>query len=410
MNEGSKQFLYEMLRTPSPTGWEQPLQRKIDAEFRDIADAIEPDVHGNLILCLNPDAKRKVMLAGHCDHIGFLVKYISTDGYIYLDKLGGADSGVVLGEHLIIHTKTGPVVGVVGRKPVHLQQGPEVQQIPVSSKIWLDIGASDEHQARQRVTLGDYVTFRLEVTELQNDLISAPGLDNKAGLFVCLETLRQCAKAGCDVGLYVVSTVQEEIGSRGAATATSKLSPDVGIAVDVIPATDDPGYDLPAQSYVPCKLGAGPTISTGPNTNPIVGDMLARAAEQQHLHWQADPSGKTAANDARVIQVSDSGVATASVGVPQRNMHTQAEIVSLSDIDACVKILVDFVRSVKLDTDFRPLYFHQVEDAHARGNGDRLTKKTICHAMSRLPGQAPKAAKKGRPEGKQRGRKSRRGS
>jgi endoglucanase len=346
-----------LLRTPSPTGCEQPIQRKIHERFHDVAHAIEPDVHGNLILALNPKAKRKVMLAGHCDQIGFLVKYISPQGFIYLDKLGGADSGVILGERLVIHTRSGPVDAIVGRKPLHLQQGPEVQQIPAASKIWLDIGAGDERRARERVCVGDYVTFKLDVVELGDDLLAAPGLDNKAGLFVCLEALRRCAQSGCDIGLYVVSTVQEEIGSRGAATATNKLSPDVGIAVDVIPATDDPGYDLPPQQYVPCRLRAGPTVSTGPNTNPVVERMLLDAARRLEVPYQPDPSGTTAANDARVIQTADSGVATASVGIPQRNMHTQVEIVSLTDLDNAVKLLVGFIHSVNEKTDFRPFYF-----------------------------------------------------
>ena len=278
MSPASREFLYDLLRTASPTGSEQPIQRKIHDRFKGLVHSIEADVHGNLILALNPQAKRKVMLAGHCDQIGFLVKYISPEGFIYLDSLGGTDSGVVLGEHLIIHSKSGPIDGVVGRKPVHLQKGPEMQQIPEKNKIWLDIGAKDGDEVRELVRLGDFATFPLRVTELRNGLISSPGLDDKCGLWVCLEVLRQCAELGCDVGLYAVSTVQEEIGSRGAATATSKLSPDVGIAVDTIPATDDPGYDLPPQQYVPCKLGQGPTISTGPGTNPVVGRMLVEAA------------------------------------------------------------------------------------------------------------------------------------
>jgi tetrahedral aminopeptidase len=358
MEPTGKQFLYDLLRTPSPTGREQPVQRLIAERFKGIAHSIEPDVHGNLVLALNPRARRKVMLAGHCDQIGFLVKYVSPDGYIYLDALGGTDYGVVLGEHLVIHTRSGPIDAVVGRKPLHLQQGQEVQQIPAASRIWLDIGARDEEQVRQRVKVGDYVTFRLGVTELQNDYVAAPGLDNKAGLFVCLETLRRCAREKCEVGLFVVSTVQEEIGSRGAATATNQLHPDAGIAVDVIPATDDPGYDLPPQRYVPCRLGAGPTISTGPNTNPVVEKMLVDSAREREVPWQSDPSGKTAANDARMIQIGDSGVAAASVGIPQRNMHTQVEIVSLSDVDHAVEVLVGFVQSITDKTDFRPFHFH----------------------------------------------------
>ena len=117
MNQPAKEFLYDLLTTPSPTGWEQAIQRKIHDRFKGVAHSIEPDLHGNLILALNPQAKRKVMLAGHCDQIGFLVKYISPDGYLYLDTLGGTDYGVILGEHLVIHAKSGPIEGVVGRKP-----------------------------------------------------------------------------------------------------------------------------------------------------------------------------------------------------------------------------------------------------------------------------------------------------
>jgi endoglucanase len=134
MNKAGREFLYDLLLTPSPTGSEQKLQRKIHEEFKTIAHYIEPDVHGNLILALNPQAKRKIMLAGHCDQIGFLVKYISPEGYVYLDALGGTDSGVLLGEHLVVHHQQRPIEGVVGRKPLHLQKGAEMQQIPEKTK------------------------------------------------------------------------------------------------------------------------------------------------------------------------------------------------------------------------------------------------------------------------------------
>src|SRR5215211_2072062 len=159
MEPASREFLYELLRTPSPTGSEQRIQRKIHDRFKGVAHAMEPDIHGNLILSLNPKAKQKIMLAGHCVQIGFLVKYISPQGYIYLDALGGTDSGVILGEHLIIHSKSGPIEGIVGRKPLHLQQGPEMQQIPAKNKIWVDIGAKDDADARKQIDLGNYVTF-----------------------------------------------------------------------------------------------------------------------------------------------------------------------------------------------------------------------------------------------------------
>src|SRR5688572_3134283 len=206
MESSAKELLYDLLQTPSPTGHEQAVQRKIRDRFRGIADVIEPDVHGNLVLGINTNASKKVMLAGHCDQIGFLVKYVSPDGYIYLDTLGGNDYGVILGEHLVVHTRSGPVTGVVGRKPVHLQQGPEVQQIPAASKIWLDIGAANKDEVLETIRIGDYATFRTGITELRNNLIASPGLDNTAGLVVCLEVLRRCKATRCEVALYVAST------------------------------------------------------------------------------------------------------------------------------------------------------------------------------------------------------------
>jgi tetrahedral aminopeptidase len=357
MDDDRHALLWELLNTAAPTGSERVIQRLIHDRFKGVADQIEPDVMGNLLLTLNPNAPRKVMLSGHCDQIGFLVKYISDDGYVYLDPLGGTDSGVLLGERLVIQTNNGPVVGIVGRKPVHMQSGSEVQQIPIKDKIWVDLGCSSRDEALQRVAIGDSAIFMPQITRLSNNRIAAPALDNKAGLFVCLEVLRQLAADRCDVGVYVLCSAQEEIGSRGAAVATNRISPDVGIAVDTAPATDDPANDKPPQHNVACKIGHGPSVSIGPNTNPVVGKLLMDAAKRGSIPHQIDPSGQPMPNDSRTIQTGDSGVAAATVGIPQRNMHTQVEIVSLDDLDHAVNLLVGFIRSIRNDTDFRPFYF-----------------------------------------------------
>jgi endoglucanase len=239
-----------------------------------------------------------------------------------------------------------------------MQSNKEMIEIPAPTNIWVDIGATGADQALERVRPGDYVTVQLGVTQLLNDRIAAAGLDNKSGLFICLEVLRHCAAQPLDVALYVVSTVQEEIGSRGAQTAANRVQPDIGIAVDVVNATDDPGLDSP-QSRPPCTIGGGPSVSSGPSTNPAVGKLLSDAADRLAIKWQAAPSGKKPANDANTIQVSDSSVATASLGIPQRNMHTQVELCSLKDIHDCVRTLVEFVRSLRSDTELRPMHFDQ---------------------------------------------------
>src|SRR5690606_29388535 len=152
----SKDFLYSLLTTPSPTGFEQRIQRVVRDHMKDVADSIETDLHGNVIVGLNPKAKRRVMLAGHCDQIGFMVKHITKDGYVYLYPLGGIDTGVLFGSHVTIHAEKGPVEGIIGRKPIHAQTAEERDRPKAEmDKIWVDIGAKNEKEALKRVQIGD---------------------------------------------------------------------------------------------------------------------------------------------------------------------------------------------------------------------------------------------------------------
>jgi putative aminopeptidase FrvX len=354
MDANAREFLDTLLMTPSPSGQEQKIQRLIHQRMKEHCQSIEPDLHGNLILGINSDAKRRVLIDGHCDQIGFTVKYIDPQGYIYVDPLGGVDESVLMGERMTIHTRSGPILGVFGKKAVHLQTPKETAQVPLPKDMWIDIGANSADEVRECVSLGDYITFQLHINHLAKNKIQAPGLDNKIGLFVVLETLRRCAREKLDVAVFALSAVQEELGSRGAVTATSRLSPEVGITVDVTNASDDPGNTQ--KSTVPCLLGKGPCISRGPNTNPVVSHMLCEAAKRLKVPFQISPSAQLAGNDSKAIQTADSGVATADVSIPQRNMHTQAEVCSLDDVDCTVELLVEFLRSIRPETDFRPFH------------------------------------------------------
>src|SRR3954447_20262024 len=231
MDESSESFLYQLLTTPSPTGSEQHVQRLLKRRLERCAERVETDVHGNLYLELNTKAKRAIMLAGHCDQIGFIITEIGTDGFLYVEPLGGLDEGVVQGSFVTVHTKGGPVDGVFGRKAIHLQTPQERQQVPTLKNMWIDIGARDKADAERYVAPGDYVTYRRGVTELRNGFISSPGLDNRAGLFVVAEAFRRCHEVDMKIGLVMVSTVQEEVGMRGAGTAAFSLRPEVPIAV-----------------------------------------------------------------------------------------------------------------------------------------------------------------------------------
>ncbi len=353
MNKESKEFLYNLLTAPSPTGFEQEIQKVVRKRMEPYADSITTDLHGNVIVAINPTAERRVMLAGHCDQIGFMVRHITKEGFLYVEALGGIDPGVVPGSHATIHTAKGPINGVFGRKAIHQQSADERAKMPLDlSKMWLDIGAKSKAEVEKLIEIGDPVTYALGVTELRNDLICSPGLDDKVGLFVAMEALRLASSKKLSVGLYAVSTVQEEVGLRGARTAAYAVDPEVGIAIDVTFATDNPGFD--DSKSVPMKLNGGPGLSKGPNTNPVLEKMLTDTAKQHKIPYQISPSGRPLGTDANAMQISRAGVAAASIGIPNRYMHSQVEVCSLKDIENTAKLLAFFVAKINSRTSFIP--------------------------------------------------------
>jgi endoglucanase len=353
MNQESKNFLFKLLKTHSPTGYETAIQKVVRKRMDKYAQTMETDLHGNLIVGINTKAKRRVMLAGHCDQIGFMVRHIDKNGFIYVEPLGGIDTTVLWGTTIAIHGNNGVVHGVFGKRAIHLILPEERVRPKIDlNNMWVDIGAKDKKDAEKKVTVGDSATFVSNILELGKDLICAPGLDDKAGLFVVMEALRLCAKSKLSVALYAVSTVQEEVGLRGARTAAYSIDPEVGIAVDVTHSSDDPGAQGKKSS--PCELGKGPGIEQGPNINPVLHKMLLASAKKHRIPHQPLTSGRLLGNDANAMQVNRAGVAAASLGLPNRNMHTQTEIVSLKDLENSAKLLAHFIRSIGERTNFRP--------------------------------------------------------
>lgn len=353
MEREPRQFLENLLMTPSPTGFEEAIQQVVRDRMGRYADVMHTDLHGNLIVGLNPDAPRKVMLAGHCDQIALMVQNITEDGFIYVSALGGIDVATLYGAKVSILGYKKTIDGVIGRMPIHLQSDEERGKGPKDIKdIWIDVGVKSGKELEKSIEIGDPIVFRPEVGYLGKDFVTAPGLDNRVGLFVAMETLRRCVNKKLAVGLFAVSTVQEEVGLRGAKTAAFSIAPEVGIAIDVTHASDNPGGK--DRKKVGCALGAGPCISKGPNTNPVVMQMLRKSADISKVKYQLDPAPRPLGNDANVIQVNRGGVATASIGIPNRYMHTQAEVCSLSDIDNASKLLAHFIASISGKTDFTP--------------------------------------------------------
>jgi endoglucanase len=356
MDDRSHAFLKELLETPSPSGYERPIQDVVRRWATPLADEVRTDRHGNVIAALFPQAQPpaplKVLLAGHCDQIGLMVQHIDSDGFLYVQPIGGWDVPILLGQHLTVWATGGPIAGVLSRKAPHLLTSEERNKVPQFHDLWVDVGARNKDEAEQLVRPGDPVTIALGYRPLRNNLAASPAMDDKVGLWTVMEALRLLKERDRQAAVYSVSTVQEEVGLRGAATSTYGVNPHVGVAVDVCHATDTPGNDKKSLGEI--KLGAGPVLFRGPNISPRVFAELEAAAKRAGVPYQVRGVPKATGTDANVIQISREGVATGLVGIPNRYMHSPVEVVHLDDLDHAAKLLAEFCASLSVNVDLTP--------------------------------------------------------
>jgi endoglucanase len=358
MHEPSHVFLKNLLHTPSPSGYEKPVQDLVRAWAKPFADDVRTDRHGNVMAVINPEGQPRVMLAGHCDQIGLMVQHIDECGYLYVQPIGGWDVQILLGQQLTVWTAGGPVAGVISRKAPHLLTTEERNKAPQITDLWVDIGAKNRADAEALITPGDPITVDLCYRELRNGLVTAPALDDKVGVWTVMETLRLLHqkraqdRRALQAAVYCVSTVQEEIGLRGASTSAHAIHPTVGIAVDVCHATDTPGNDK--KQVGDTRLGDGPVLFRGPNINPHVHSRLREAATKLEIPAQVRGAPRATGTDANAIQLAREGVATGLVGIPNRYMHSPVEVVSLSDLDRAARLLAEFCLNVTPQTDWTP--------------------------------------------------------
>jgi endoglucanase len=352
MQDLSLGFLKKLLETPSPSGFERPVQDVVRAWARPYADDVRTDRHGNVLAVRHPTGQPRILLAGHCDQIGLMVQHIDDNGFLYVQPIGGWDMQILLGQNLTVWAKDGPLPGVVARRAPHMLTNEERNKVPQFTDVWVDIGVKDRKEAEALVTSGDPVTFALGYRELRNGLAVSPAMDDKVGVWVVMEALRLLHGRPLQAAVYCVSTVQEEVGLRGATTSTYGVHPTVGIAVDVCHATDTPGNDK--KQLGDTRLGNGPALFRGPNINPRVFDKLHETAKTHEIAVQVRGAPRATGTDANAIQLSRDGVATALVGIPNRYMHSPVELVCLSDLEQAARLLAEFCASVTPQTDWTP--------------------------------------------------------
>ena len=352
MLESQLQFLKQLLAAPSPSGYERPVQEVIRRYAGEFADEVRTDWHGNVTAVVNPAGSPRIMLAGHCDQIGLLVKHIDDKGFLWIHAIGGWDPQVLIGQNVQVWTRQGPVAGVIARKPIHLQSPDDRKVVPEIKNLWVDIAATDGDDARSVVGVGDPITVTLGFRELRNGLAAAPGMDNKVGAWTVMSAAERVHRQNPRAAVFAVSTVQEEIGLRGVQTSAFQIDPQLGIVVDVTHATDCPTID--ENQFGRVKLGKGPVLYRGPNVNPVVFEQLIERAAAAEIPVQVNGLATAASNDAAQLQLTRGGVAIGLVCIPNRYMHSPVELVSLNDLEHAAELIARFCLNVDGNSDFTP--------------------------------------------------------
>ena len=333
-----KNLLFELCRLSGVSGSENSVA-KFCADYLAKYAEVETDYNNNVIATLgNRNAEKTILLDAHIDQIGFIVTEITDDGFLRVDKCGGVDLRAALDAAVVVHGKE-DISGVVCCMPPHLSDGNE-DKAPEIDKVIIDLGLPTD-KVKEIVNVGDIITFYAEPKELLNNRVTAAALDNRAGVATLLKVCEYISDKELSYKVVVLLSCQEETFATGAKTKTFSINPDECISVDVSFASQ-PGV---SGQYSNIALGKGPMLCISPNLNKPIFNKLKELCEKSDTSYQIEVCNGRTGTNADHIAVTKSGVKTAVVSIPERNMHTQAEIVDLSDIADSARLISDYIIS-----------------------------------------------------------------
>jgi len=309
-------------------------------------DEIKEDKLGNIIgIRKGKEGTPKVMLAAHMDEIGLMVKNITKEGFIHFTKIGGIDDRVLMAQKVFVHTNKGPITGVIGSKPPHILKEDEKKRVIEADELFIDVGATSKEEAQKiGLRVGDPISFDIKFARVGKDAVAGKAFDDRVGCAALIETLKRLRKVDCTV--YVVGTIQEEVGLRGATVAAFQLCPDVGVALDVTVAGDVPGVE---EVEAPIKMRKGPSLTVtdyGLITHPKVLRWLIDAAEESKVPYQLE-TGLAGTTDAARIALTREGVPSGVISIPTRYIHSPASLLSLRDLENAVRLTVAAINNVE---------------------------------------------------------------
>lgn len=355
MSKKSEKFLFEYVNNAAPTGFESSGQKIWLEYIKPYVDTTFTDNYGTAVGVINPEAEYKVVIEAHADEISWFVNFISSDGYIYVRRNGGSDAQIAPSMRVNIHTAKGIVKGVFGWPAIHVRES-EKEPVPTVKNICIDLGAKDKAEVEEMgVHVGCVCTFQDELTVLNNRYYTGRALDNKIGGYMIAEVARMLHenKKKLDFGLYIVNSVQEEIGLRGAEMIAHHIKPHVAICTDVTHDTQSPFYDKKTQGDL--TAGKGPVLTYGPAVQNNLLALIIEQAEKNKLPFQRAAATRSTGTDTDSFAYSNAGVPSALISLALKYMHTTVEMVHKDDVQNVIDLMYHSVLKIENNQDFRYL-------------------------------------------------------
>ncbi|MBD1223421.1 M20/M25/M40 family metallo-hydrolase [Virgibacillus halodenitrificans] len=350
MPKANQDFLLELLHTASPSSNEVAIQKKWINYVKTFADEIRTDHAGNAIGVLNPDARFKILLAGHCDEIALVINRIDEDGFLHFDKMGGINPQAAVGMKVTVMGENTSITGVIG---VNAQHHGGIKKDFDLEDLFIDCGYKTKGEAEDNIQIGDLAVYKTEPEILSDRYICGRGLDNRTGSFIVAEVLKNLAERGCSVGVYAASTVNEETNMGGAYFAAAGIEPTMAIACDVTFATDFPGVNKNKHGDI--RLEKGPVFAKGAPINKKINRLLEQTAKKLQMAVQYELTPRMTGTDADKMRLTGKGVPVSLVSLPLRYMHSPVETASLKDIDEEIELLVEMIANLTGEENLNPL-------------------------------------------------------
>jgi putative aminopeptidase FrvX len=353
LSDNAKQFLFQYLNNASPTGFEVEGQKIWMKYLKPFVDKTFVDTYGTAVAVINPDAKFKVVIEAHADEISWFVNYITPEGYIYIKRNGGSDHQIAPSKRVNIHTEKGIVTGIFGWPAIHVRTN-QTEETPQLKNIFIDVGCSSKAEVEKLgIHVGCVITYPDELMELNGKFYTGRALDNRMGGFMIAEVARMLHenKIKLPFGLYIVNSVQEEVGLHGARMIADSIKPNVAIVTDVCHDTHHPMMNKIQSGDTSC--GNGPVLTIGPAVQNNLLKLIIKSANDNKIKFQRMAASNSTGTDTDAFAFSNGGVASALISLPLKYMHTTVETVHKQDVEEVIKLIYHTLTNIKNNHDFK---------------------------------------------------------